>query len=276
MSMKKSRLWCLIIALFLFVVLTVPEPGFSWSPKAHTLIAQKAGMQNPAYSFFPDLFKEENKALLGPLHYHNAAPQTTVTPAYIDRYPIRLKDYVPAGRMDVKPITIRVPHPAGVLYWKIVELYEAMKGKTGWLYDYYLFSIAHYIGDLSQPLHNFPHGNKRAGDGRIYQAAGNWAKEHHKAFDEILESLVPLDQEMDTLYDSWIHEPCVKSAGDLKREIARIANASIALANKCYAEKRLITVEEALRHTALSVSLLKAVIADTQKGPPDPSGPSSE
>lgn len=274
--MKKIRRLCFIVALFPFVVLTTPEYGFSWSPKAHTFIAREAGIRNPEYSFFPDLFKEENKVLLAPLHYHNAAPNTKVTPAYIDRYPIRMKDYVPADKKGTKPIKIRVPHPAGVLYWKIVELYEAMKGKKGWESDYYLISIAHYVGDLSNPLHNFPHGDKRASDGRIYHAVGSWAREYHELFDNILEPLLPLNEKMSKVYNTWIDVPSVKSVDDLKREISRIANASSALAGICYAEKRVMTADEALKQTVLSVSLLKAIMADTKKEYPDSIWPSSK
>jgi hypothetical protein len=125
--------------------------------------------------------------------------------------------------------------------------------------------MAHYVGDLSNPMHNIVHGDKQASDGRAYPAMGAWAKENHEAFDSILESILPLDREKDKTFDSWISVPSVTSADDLKREIAKIANASIALANRCYAEKRVLTVAEALKQAALSVSLLKAIIADTKK-----------
>jgi hypothetical protein len=56
----------------------------------------------------------------------------------------------------------------------------------------------------------------------------------------------------------------IKSIDDLKREISKIANSSIGLANKCYAQKRIITEDEALKQVAMSVSLLKAIIDSTK------------
>jgi hypothetical protein len=253
------------LGLFLAAALSPPGNALAWHSRTHTFMAQKAGLPNPEFSNFADLSREENKALLGPFHYHNAAPHATVTPAYIDRFSVREEEFVPADRKNAGPINIRVPHPAGVLYGKIVDLYSAMKGKSGWEYAYCALMIAHYIGDLSQPLHNIVHGDRRAGDGRTYPALGAWAKENHTAFDAVLESFFPLDRTMDAFFDAQAVSISVASADDLKREIAKIANASLALANRCYAEKRLLTAEEALKQTALSVSLLKAVLADTRR-----------
>lgn len=261
MSVKTN----LLISLLLAACLAAPESAFPWSPRTHAFMAQKAGIRNPEYAFFADHFKQENKELLGPLHYHNAAPGATITPAYIDRYPIRVETYIPEGRKRARPIRIRVPDPAGALYWKIVEIYESMKGTRGWEYEYHLINLAHYVGDLSNPLHNFPHGDKRAADGKIYRAEGAWARERHEAFDSILESLFPMDRRMDQMFDASIAAVAVVSADDLKREIAQIATAANRLAKRCYQERRLMTVEEALKQTALSVSLLKAVIQDTKE-----------
>lgn len=62
-----------------------------------------------------------------------------------------------------------------------------------------------------------------------------------------------------------INHPQIKSIDDLKKEISKIANSSIALANKCYSEKRIITQDEALKKVAMSVSLLNAIIDSTKK-----------
>jgi hypothetical protein len=219
---------------------------------------------NPQYANFPDVSRNENMSLLGHYHWHDASPSTIVTPDYVDQYQIAVGDYVKIGAGDSRPVKIRVPDHAGVLYWEILELYQKMKGKTGWEYDYYLFNIAHYVGDLSQPLHNFPYGSEPASDGKIYEEIGRWAKENHRAFDDILESSLPLDRKTEKTFDSWIDVPSIKSLDDLKREISKVANHSIALANKCYADRRIITKEEALKQIAKSVSLLKAIIASTK------------
>jgi hypothetical protein len=235
-----------------------------WSSATHTFIAQKAGIPNPQYANFPDLSRNENYSLLLPYHWHDASPSTVVTPDYIDQYQITVGDYVKVGASESKPIKIKVPDHAGVLYWKILELYQQMKGTSGWEYDYYLFNSAHYVGDLSQPLHNFPYDNEPASDRKIYSEIGAWSKENHRAFDDVLESSFPLDQKTEKIFDTWIAVPSIKSSDDLKREISKVANHSIALANRCYSEKRIITKDEAMRQISKSVSLLKAIIASTK------------
>ena len=262
MTVIKNRVFVVCITLTLIHLSS--SLVYPWSSATHTFIAQKAGVSNPQYANFPDVSRNENYSLLVPLHWHDAAPNTIVTPDYIDQYQITIGNYAKVGAGDSKPIKIRVPDHAGVLYWEIMELYQKMKGKTGWEYDYYLFNIAHYVGDLSQPLHNYPYGNEPASDGKIYMEVGTWAKENHRAFDDILESSLPLDQKTDRTFDSWIGTISIKSVDDLKREISKVANHSIALANKCYSERRIITKEEALKQVAKSVSLLKAIIASTK------------
>ena len=262
--MTDTRIRVFVLCITILIIHLSSPCAFSWSSLTHTFIAEKAGVPNPQYSNFPDLSRNENYSLLLPYHWHDAAPNTIVTSDYIDQYQITVGEYVRADACESKPIKIRVPDHAGVLYWKIVELYQQMKGKTGWEYDYYLFNVAHYVGDLSQPLHNFPYDNDPASDGKIYSEIGAWSKEKHRAFDDVLESSFPLDQKTEKIFNTWIAVPSIKSLEDLKREISKVANHSIALANRCYSEKRIITKEEALRQIAKSVSLLKAIMAGTK------------
>jgi hypothetical protein len=253
------------VIIILFSVLILPINAIAWSCKAHTFIAQEAGLMNPEAACFPDLSKKEEESLLGAFHWHDAAPDTVVTTDYIDQYQITEGMYVKANSPESKPIKVRVPDPAGVLYWKILELYQHMKGKEGWEYEYYLTNIAHYIGDLSQPLHNFPYGDAPASNGRSYHEIGQWAKEHHTEFDDVLDTVLPLKGKEKEDLESKIRTLQIRSTDDLKRAIAKIANSSIALANKCFLDKRNITKDEALKQIAESVSLLRAVIKDTKK-----------
>lgn len=260
MRHERRSLLCVIV----LVSLALPTTAFSWSPLTHIFIAQRAGVPVPQYATFPDLMRNENYALFAPFHWHNAAPSTKVTPDYIDHFQITVGDYVKLGEEHKRPIRIRVPDPAGVLYWKILTLYQEMKDKKGFEYDYYLLNIAHYVGDLSQPLHNYPHGDLPASDGKVYEHIGMWSKKNHRDFDYILDTYLPLDKTSERLFQSWIAPLRIDSIEDLKREIANIANESIALANRCYREQRMLTKEEALRQIAKSVSLLKAIIRSTK------------
>jgi hypothetical protein len=253
------------ITFVILIALAFSTNALAWSCKTHIFIAQEAGIKNPEIVCFADLSKKENDSLLGPFHWHDASPSTVVTPYYIDQYQIIEGMYVKLGSSESKPIKIRVPDPSGVLYWKILELYQKMKGETGWEYEYYLINIAHYVGDLSQPLHNFPYGDEPASDGKAYPEAGLWNKKHHMEFDDALDSYLPLDKKDRKTFRSLINPVRVTSTDDLKKEIAKVANSSIALANKCYFEKRIITRDEALRQVAMSVSLLKAIIESTKR-----------
>jgi len=246
-----------VAALFVSLLLAGNAPA--WSCKAHIFIAREAGIPNPHTACWPDLAKKENDALLGPYHWHNAAPDAKIGPAYIDRYQVREDPVAPVGDTGSRPMKIRVPDPAGVLYWKIVETYRALKNATGWEYEYYLSNLAHYVGDLSQPLHNFPYGADPAGDGKPYPEQGAWAKRMHQDFDTVLDPSIPLSGDEARKFAAMVKPPSIGSDEDLKRAIAEMANKAISLANECYSGKRIISREEALTQAAGSVSLLKAI-----------------
>lgn len=260
MARNLSRFLTIILIAFAY-----STNALAWSCKTHIFIAQEAGIKNPGLVCFADISKNENPSLLGPFHWHNASPNTIVTPDYIDQYQIAEGMYVKLSSPESKPIKLKVPDPSGVLYWKIVELYQWIKMTKDLEHDYYLINIAHYIGDLSQPLHNFPYEDKPASDGKAYPEIGFWATENHWEFDMALDSYLPLDRKTRKVFQTMITQVKITSINDLKKEISKIANSSIALANKCYSEKRVITKNEALRQVAMSVSLLKAIIESTKK-----------
>jgi hypothetical protein len=248
----------------LVMIWLLPVAAWGWSCKTHLFIAREAGIANPHTACYPDLAKKENDGLLGPYHWHNAAPDAKIDADYIDQFQVRDDFFVTSGSKESKPTKIRVPDPAGVLYWKIVEIYRTMKGSTGWEYEYYLSHIAHYVGDLSQPLHNFPYGRDPAGDGKPYPEAGAWAKRMHQDFDAALDPSLPLSGAEAGRFTAMVKPPAILSIDDLKKEIARVANTAISLANACYSEKRVIGRDEALNQAAMSVSLLKAIAESTR------------
>ena len=115
---------------------------------------------------------------------------------------------------------------------------DKKKGKYG---EYHMAFCAHYVADLSQPLHNteFSLFNKR----------------YHKTVygtvnDEVLDSqdkikVIPIQ---------------IKSEEDLPREIARVANLSMALGYRLEDENRVLTKEEAYQQLEQSGSLFRAVL----------------
>lgn len=255
--MKKIPI--IVIAL---CVLCLPQWGLGWTCRTHTFIAMQAGMKNPEYACLPDASRYDNYQLLLPFHYHNAAPSAVIDAGYIDRYAVTEALYVPQAEPHGRAIRIFVPDEAGVLYWKIVELYRKMK-KTEYPaeYRYAMISIAHFIGDLANPLHNYPHGVQPAGDGRVYKEIGKWASSVHDAF----------DKRFDTVEDPVlrIREIHVASEEDLRAEIVRMANKAIALANACYhddpAKRRGMTDAEVTAQVESAVALLRAVLKDCRR-----------
>jgi S1/P1 Nuclease len=252
----------LILMITLSVAHFMSADGFGWTCKTHMFIAKQAGMKNPEYACIPDASRYDNYYLLLPFHYHNAAPSTVVDSDYIDRYAVKEAVYVPQAEPGSKPIKIMVPHEAGVLYWKIVELYRKIKTtKYPADYHYAVMSIAHFIGDLAQPLHNYPHGSEPASDGEIYKEIGKWASGMHDAFDK------RFDAENNPVLKLRTIE--ITSEEDLRDEIIKIANAAIIIANACYnddpLQRREMTSMEVTGQVASAISLLKAVLKDCRR-----------
>lgn len=253
------------VILSFLLILIFFSTTYAWDCFTHAYIAKKAGIRIPEAACMPDIIRDENPDLLAPFHYHNAAPNTVITPEYIDNFKVKEENVF----ISEKSYKILVPHPAGVLYWKIVNLYEKMKSLDKTIpdnalsYEYYLVSIAHYIGDLSQPLHNFPYGNSAAGDGVVYEREGNFNKEYHIKFDEAFSYYLKTSPEIHSKIDNSITHIKLNSQEDLKKEIAQIANSAIKIANKCFNENRLPVEEELINQIAHSISLLKAVIIST-------------
>ncbi len=249
----------------LLLILFFLTNSYAWDCKTHAYIAKKAGVRIPEAACMPDIIRDELYDLFEPLHYHDAAPDTEVTPEYIDKF--KIKETM--VNIDEKNYRLEIPHPTGVLYWKIVELYNKMKSldkskiDNALAYEYYLFSIAHFIGDLSQPLHNFPYGNKQASDGKVYAKEGSFNKEYHLKFDEAFSNYLSKYPNINNKIDRALRQIQLNSTEDIKKEISEIANSAIKIANKCFNENRLPSEEELIHQISLSISLLKAIIIST-------------
>ena len=243
--------------------------GYGWSWRTHTFIAKQAGMENPRLANIPDASRFDDIYLLIRFHYHNAAPGTVVTSDYIDKYDARETAMVPKDdKGKAKPVKIMLPHEAGVVYWKIIDCYRKLK-KTTYRseYDYALMSIAHFIGDVSQPLHNYPRDREIAADGKFYQEEGAWGRKLHKPFDNRFDQILLHKQ---SLLPSINPKPVkISSERDLRREVAKLANGAIQIAGRCYKEQREMTDAEAIEQISGSIGLLKAVLADTKREFPE-------
>jgi hypothetical protein len=104
------------------------------------------------------------------------------------------------------------------------------------------FEIPHYIGDLlSQPLHSILYSDHN--------------KRNHTKTDGVINEGI-----LDNLEAIKVYPIEVKTEENLAREIARIANLSMALGYKLEDEGRILSKEEAYQQIGYSTSLFRAVL----------------
>jgi hypothetical protein len=132
---------------------------------------------------------------------------------------------------------------AGHLYGAIIaSVRDYLKAKhTGKYGEYHLAFCAHYVGDLSQPLHN-----------TLYNS---YNRKYHKTTDAIIN-----DEVLENIDRIKIYPIQISSEENMANEIARIANLSIKKGYQIEDEKRLLTKDEAYEQISHSASLFKAIL----------------
>ena len=224
--MKKSYIYIFII-VFVLLGTTFPERTSAWHDETHLAIAKVAGYKKWYSAIGADMTKLKAGDIENHNHYVNNPPGTIITPemvmAQTERY----------NRIDEK----------GHLYGAIIVsvrdyIKEKKKGKYG---EYHMGFCAHYVGDLSQPLHN--------------TLLNPYNRKHHVRTDGIIEEDVLSNLQRIELYPIVIDSEQI-----LIKEVARIANLSLKLAYQIEAEDRLLTKEEAYKQIGHSASLLKGIL----------------
>ncbi len=216
-------------ALLLLATLC-PPPAFAWHDETHLAIARAAGYAKWFNAAGADIVKVKAPTVEQTNHYVNNPFGTVVT-----------ADVVKAqvARYDTE-------EPTGHLYGAVLAavrnyLAEKAKGKYS---EYHLAFAAHYLGDLSMPLHNTPYDS--------------FNEKQHAAVDGLVN-----DEVLANLGRLRIEKIRIGSEDDLAREVARLANASIALGQKIERDSRLPTKAEVYRQLGRSASLLRAVLKYT-------------
>lgn len=216
---------CLILVAF--VVSTCPSYALAWHDETHISIAKAAGYEKWYNATGADMTKIKAGKIEGHNHRCNQPRGTVVTPQKVlrqmDRY----------NQIDEK----------GHLYGAIIaSLRDYMESKQQSKYtEYHLAFCCHYVGDLSQPLHNTLHNS--------------FNKKHHVAVDGIVNDEILYYPDKIKIYPITI-----TSEEALAREIARIANLSLKLGYRIEDENRLLTKEEAYMQISHSASLFKAIL----------------
>lgn len=219
--------------LILFFIVSFAGNAFPWHDETHIAVAKAAGHKKWYNATGADMAKLKAGKIEEQNHYVNNPSGTVITPKMVSRQ-IRLYN---------KNIDIR-----GHLYGAIIAsvrdyLKNKQKGKYG---EYHLAFCAHYVADLSQPLHN-----------TLYNL---YNRKHHKTIDGIIN-----DEVLDNIEKIKIYPITIHSEQDLAKEIARIANLSIAKAHQIQDEKRLLTKQEAYAQISHSASLFKAILKYVEK-----------
>jgi hypothetical protein len=226
---------CLIRQIvFLLPILNVSAgTSLAWYDQTHLAIAKAAGYEHWYNAAGADLAKIKAGSIEERNHYFSND---------------RNVDVIPKSVLDQADRYNDPGDEEGHLYGAIISsLREYKRARSAGKYaEYHLAFAVHYIGDLSQPLHNISH------DG--------FNKTHHATNDGIVdgEVLDKVGEIQKMMYEIKLRPGHFEE--DLAKEIARIANLSRALGLKLRAENRDMTPKEAYVQLAHSASLLKAVL----------------
>ena len=221
--MKKSVAFILAVAIFIF-----PTSGLAWYDETHIAIAKAAGYEKWFNAAGADITKIKAGDIEKKNHYVNNPPTTMITTWMVLNQAELYND--PYDSMG---------HLYGAIIGAIRDYKTAIQ--EGKYPEYHLAFCAHYVGDLSQPLHNI-----------LYD---EYNDQNHKITDGIINKEVLNNLSLIEIYPIEIH-----SESDLAEQVARIANLSMKLGYQLEQEKRIISKQEAYRQVSHSASLFRAIL----------------
>jgi hypothetical protein len=230
--MRATRIYLIVVlAIAIFSVFT--SHSSAWHDETHIAIAKRAGY----YKWFNACGADMAKLKAGDKESHNHysltnPPSRMVTPALVVG---QVKKY---NQVD----------EGGHLYGAIIaSVRDYITAKSMGKYaEYHLAFCAHYVGDLSQPLHN-----------TVYN---DFNQKYHVRMDGIIN-----DEVLENPHKIKIYPINIVSEKDLAEEIARIANLSRALGYRIEKEERPLTKQEAYGEISHSASLFKAILQYTER-----------
>lgn len=202
--------------------------SFAWNDETHLAVAKAAGYPKWFNAAGPDMIKVKAGKIEGANHYVNNERKALVTPAVV------------AAQIDRYNTPDREGHLYGAVIHAVRDYIEMRKrGKYG---EYHLAFCAHYIGDLTMPLHNIK--------------VSDYTKKTHKKMEAMVN-----DEGIEGLVAGIRMYPVeIDSEDAMKREVARVASLSIALGYRLEDENRLITKPEAYEQLSHAASLFKGVL----------------
>jgi hypothetical protein len=238
--MKYVKFKIIVILCFLFLF---ASQASAWHDRTHLAICKAAGFDMWYHCAGPDIAKIKAGNIEEYNHWFNNTAEAEITPQMvldqIEHYNKRSKIFDAEG------------HLLGAIIASL-RAYEK-DHRSGKYALYNLVYCAHYIGDLTMPLHNI--------------AYDDFNQDHHQANDGIVEDTILNEPEKIVKQMYPINLSKKDFEADLAREIARIANISRKLGYKLRAEKRDMTKQEAYTQLGHSASLLRAVLQYYNKIP---------
>ena len=225
-QMKRRNVYGSVVLGFLLIALS-PSLSSAWYDETHVAIAKAVGYYKWFNACGADMAKLKAGNIEGHNHYVNNPKGTVVTPEMV------LAQARKYNQIDLEG------HLYGAIMASVRDyIREKRRGKYG---EYHLAFCAHYVGDLSQPLHNIGYSL--------------FNRKNHKTIDGIVN-----DEILENLDKIRVYGITIDSEEALSREIARIATLSMALGYKIEAERRLLTTEEAYSQISHSASLFGAIL----------------
>jgi hypothetical protein len=216
-----------MLALCAIPWMLFPNSANAWFDETHVAVAKAAGYFKWFNAVGPDMMKEK----MGKREEHN-------------HFVINPRGAVVTSEMVLDQVgRYNKIDSGGHLYGAIIaSVRDYLKKKGSGKYgEYHLAFCAHYVADLSQPLHNTDHN--------IFNLA------YHQGMDGIVN-----DEVLDNLDKIKVYSIRITSEEALAKEIARLANLSMILGYTLEDEKRLLAKEEAYRQLSHSASLFKAIL----------------
>jgi hypothetical protein len=224
----------LLAGMWLFALMLASYPSISsaWFDETHIAVAKVAGYQKWFNAAAPDIARVKLGEKEDHNHFVNNPRGTVITPEKVLAQVEKYNQIDPSG------------HLYGAIIASVREYIEVRK--KGRYAEYHLAYAAHYIGDLSQPLHH-----------TLYE---DFNRRYHSKMDGIVN-----DEVLDNLDKIKVYPIEIKTEQDLAKEIARIANLSMVQCYKLEDEGRLLTREETYNQLSHSSSLMKAVLDYLEK-----------
>lgn len=240
-----------LLPLTLAILLCLCSPALAWNDATHMAVMKAAGLDNYAYlAVGADMAKAKSGGREDGNHYCNNPRGTVVT---VDTVLGQVRDY--------NCICNGKGHLYGAIIAALAQYRE--RKNSGKYASYPLGFAAHYIGDLSMPLHNtefdaFNRAHHGANDGVV---EGN---EDEATDVKVARIAVEIKKRMAGLPAYRLpraENDFAKFNRELAKKIAEIANKSIALGyamQDSKPQKTLMSADDAYGQLAESATLLKA------------------